>query len=150
MIHPTRFALPEEDYLTLLGEAVYVFNSNVSFFAENLLHAGAPDWYELADMMAGQLKDEGKKWLVNEKDKRVLELLCELGNERNRIIHSFPVTHDGRQELRTKTKAKDEEQPNYQYQIDRELLRSFIDRNQELSDELYECRDRNVAMAKLS
>lgn len=88
--------------------------------------------------------------LVNEKDKRVLELLCELGNERNRIIHSFPVTHDGRQELRTKTKAKDEEQPNYQYQIDRELLRSFIDRNQELSDELYECRDRNVAMAKLS
>ncbi|MFR8769476.1 MAG: hypothetical protein ACLVHF_04760 [Collinsella sp.] len=150
MIHPTRFALPEEDYLTLLGEAVYVFNSNVSFFVENLLHAGAPDWYELADMMAGQLKDEGKKWLVNEKDKRVLELLCELGNERNRIIHSFPVTHDGRQELRTKTKAKDEEQPNYQYQIDRELLRSFIDRNQELSDELYECRDRNVAMAKLS
>lgn len=150
MIHPTRFALPEEDYLTLLGEAVYVFNSNVPFFVENLLHAGAPDWYELADMMAGQLKDEGKKWLVNEKDKRVLELLCELGNERNRIIHSFPVTHDGRQELRTKTKAKDEEQPNYQYQIDRELLRSFIDRNQELSDELYECRDRNVAMAKLS
>lgn len=150
MIHPTRFALPEEDYLTLLGEAVYVFNSNVSFFVENLLHAGAPDWYELADMMAGQLKDEGKKWLVNEKDKRVLELLCELGNERNRIIHSFPVTHDGRQELRTKTKARDEEQPNYQYQIDRELLRSFIDRNQELSDELYECRDRNVAMAKLS
>lgn len=150
MIHPTRFALPEEDYLTLLGEAVYVFNSNVSFFVENLLHTGAPDWYELADMMAGQLKDEGKKWLVNEKDKRVLELLCELGNERNRIIHSFPVTHDGRQELRTKTKAKDEEQPNYQYQIDRELLRSFIDRNQELSDELYECRDRNVAMAKLS
>lgn len=150
MIHPTRFALPEEDYLTLLGEAVYVFNSNVSFFVKNLLHAGAPDWYELADMMAGQLKDEGKKWLVNEKDKRVLELLCELGNERNRIIHSFPVTHDGRQELRTKTKAKDEEQPNYQYQIDRELLRSFIDRNQELSDELYECRDRNVAMAKLS
>lgn len=150
MIHPTRFALPEEDYLTLLGEAVYVFNSNVSFFVENLLHAGASDWYELADMMTGQLKDEGKKWLVNEKDKRVLELLCELGNERNRIIHSFPVTHDGRQELRTKTKAKDEEQPNYQYQIDRELLRSFIDRNQELSDELYECRDRNVAMAKLS
>lgn len=150
MIHPTRFALPEEDYLTLLGEAVYVFNSNVSFFVENLLHAGAPDWYELADMMTGQLKDEGKKWLVNKKDKRVLELLCELGNERNRIIHSFPVTHDGRQELRTKTKAKDEEQPNYQYQIDRELLRSFIDRNQELSDELYECRDRNVAMAKLS
>ncbi len=150
MIHPTRFALPEEDYLTLLGEAVYVFNSNVSFFVENLLHAGAPDWYELADMMTGQLKDEGKKWLVNEKDKRVLELLCELGNERNRIIHSFPVTHDGRQELRTKTKAKDEEHPNYQYQIDRELLRSFIDRNQELSDELYECRDRNVAMAKLS
>lgn len=44
MIHPTRFALPEEDYLTLLGEAVYVFNSNVSFFVENLLHAGAPDW----------------------------------------------------------------------------------------------------------
>lgn len=150
MIHPTRFALPEEDYLTLLGEAVYVFNSNVSFFVENLLHAGAPDWYELADMMTGQLKDEGRKWLVNEKDKRVLELLCELGNERNRIIHSFPVTHDGRQEFRTKTKAKDEEQPNYQYQIDRELLHSFIDRNQELSDELYECRDRNVAMAKLS
>ena len=150
MIHPTRFALPEEDYLTLLGEAVYVFNSNVSFFVENLLHAGAPDWYELADMMTGQLKDEGRKWLVNEKDKRVLELLCELGNERNRIIHSFPVTHDGRQELRTKTKAKDEEQPNYQYQTDRELLHSFIDRNQELSDELYECRDRNVAMAKLS
>ncbi|MEO2584706.1 hypothetical protein, partial [Collinsella aerofaciens] len=85
MIHPTRFALPEEDYLTLLGGAVYVFNSNVSFFVENLLHAGAPDWYELADMMTGQLKDEGRKWLVNEKDKRVLELLCELGNERNRI-----------------------------------------------------------------
>ena len=26
MIHPTRFSLPDEEYLTLLGEAVYVFN----------------------------------------------------------------------------------------------------------------------------
>lgn len=42
MIHPTRFSLPDEEYLTLLGEAVYVFNSNVSFFVENLMHAGLP------------------------------------------------------------------------------------------------------------
>lgn len=147
MIHPTRFALPEEDYLTLLGEAVYVFNSNVAFFVENLLHAGAPDWYELTDMMSGKLLKEGKKWLVNKEDERILELLCELSAERNRIVHSFPVTHDGRQELRTKVKAKDEERPNYQYQIDRERLCSFIDRNQELSDELYKCRDRNTANA---
>ena len=147
MIHPTRFSLPDEEYLTLLGEAVYVFNSNVSFFVENLMHAGATNWYELTDMTTGRLKDEGKKWLVNEEDVRILELLCDLGNERNRIIHSFPVTHDGRQELRTKVKAKDEERPNYQYQIDRELLCSFIDRNQELSDELYKCRDRNTANA---
>lgn len=111
------------------------------------MHAGAPDWYGLTDMMTGQLKDEGKKWLVNEEDVRILELLCDLGNERNRIIHSFPVTHGGRQELRTKVKAKDAERPNYQYQIDRELLCSFIDRNQELNDELYKCRDRNTANA---
>lgn len=63
MIHPTRFSLPDEEYLTLLGEAVYVFNWNVSFFVENLMHAGASDWYGLTDMMTGQLKDEGKNGL---------------------------------------------------------------------------------------
>lgn len=105
--------MPDEEYLTLLGEAVYVFNSNVSFFVENLMHAGGSDWYELTDMMSGQLLKEGKKWLVNKEDERILELLCELGAERNRIVHSFPVTHDGRQELRTKVKAKNEEHPNY-------------------------------------
>lgn len=147
MIHPTCLSLPDEEYLTLLGEAVYVFNSNVSFFVENLMHAGAPDWYELTDMMSGQLLKEGKKWLVNKDDERILELLCELGAERNRIVHSFPVTHDGRQELRTKVKARDGEHPNHQYQINRELLCSFIDRNEELSKELYKCRDRNTANA---
>lgn len=147
MIHPTRFALPEEDYLTLLGEVIYVFNSNAAFLVENLLHAGAPDWYALIDMTSGQLHKDAKKWLVDEEDERVLELFGELGFERNRIIHSFPVTYEGRQELRTKTKATERDNPNCQYQVDCKLLRSFIDRNQELSDELYKCRDRKNADA---
>ena len=147
MIHPTCFSLPDEEYLTLLGEAVYVFNSNASFLVENLLHSGAPDWHALVDKTSGRLQEAAKRWLVNEEDERILELFDELRNDRDRIVHSFPVTYEWRQELRTKVKAKDEERLNYQYQIDRDLLCSFTDRNQELSDELYKCRDRNTANA---
>lgn len=145
MVHPTRFALPDEDYLTLLGEAIYVFNSNAAFLVENLLCSGAPDWYALMDMTSGRLQRDAKKWLIDEENEEVLKLFGELASERNRIVHSFPVTYEGRQELRTKTKVGDKRRPNHQYQIDRDMLRSFVDKNQELSEELYKCRDRNTA-----
>ncbi|MEG0322071.1 MAG: hypothetical protein RR606_07755, partial [Oscillospiraceae bacterium] len=60
----TRQALPEENYLKLLGTALCVFNANIAFLIENILRNDKEEqytWYELIDETSSGLKASIKK-----------------------------------------------------------------------------------------
>lgn len=140
---PTRQALPREDYLTLLGASLCVFNSNNAFVVENILNSEKCDrtWHELMDEYSGRLKAHVRETIsLHSGNTAILELFDEIVLMRNRIIHSFQVTVDGGdQMLCTLTKGTHE-----QFLIDEEYLKTFISKSQELSDLLYQYREAGV------
>lgn len=137
---PTRQALPQEDYLTLLGASLCVFNSNNAFIIENVLNSRICDrtWHELMDENSGQLKTHVRETIsLHSGDVAISELFDKIVSMRNRIVHSFQVTAvGGDQMLCTLTKKTHE-----QFLIDGEYLKTFIEKNQELSDLLYRYRE---------
>lgn len=136
----TRIALPEDDYITLLGIALYVFNSNNSFIIENILHVkkDEADWYELIDDEKGKVINTLKEILTDSHE--IYKLFKSIKEKRNRIVHSFPITekNTGRQRLQTKSKIR---KGNEQELISEEYLIEFIQENELLNNLLYQFRD---------
>ena len=141
----TRQALPSKEYRELLGSAVCVFNSNNAFVIENILHTNNIDydWYSLTDALSGSLIASVKATITKKAGKEIETLFSELVEMRNRIIHSFQITYEGEQILATKTKV---EKGNEQFIITETYLKKFIEKNQRLSDLLYEYRKNNYTV----
>ena len=135
----TRQALPSKEYRELLGSAICVFNSNNAFVIENILHTNNDDfdWFSLIDKESGKLRASIKATITAVAGDEIEVLFAEIVEMRNRIFHSFQVTHEGEQILATKTKVAD---GNIQFIITKEYLMGFIKKNQCLSDLLYKYR----------
>lgn len=136
----TRQSLTDDEYLSLLGICQWVFNSNIHFLIEMIdeEHHGnsTESWYELADLMAGQLKDH-KNLVVGILSHDVYNLFSELVTMRNAIIHSFPTGEnpDGYYVAFYKDKKTNE-----QVAIDKKYLKEFIKKNEALSLQIYSAR----------
>lgn len=129
-------ALPSKRYRELLGTAVSVFNSNNQFIIENILEIDNAnyDWYKLIDSTSGELLGPIKETISKNSDKKIASLFGELVSKRNRILHSFQVTENNEQILRTKSKNND------QYSITEKYLLEFIGQNDLLSTMLHKLR----------
>jgi hypothetical protein len=132
----SRQALPSKSYRELLGSAICVFNSNNQFIIENILRIDNSNynWYELIDKPSGQLSKSIKETITKNSDTRIAELFSLIIAKRNRIIHSFQITENNEQVLRTKTKN------HAQFNITKEYLLEFIKDNENLSSMLHKFR----------
>lgn len=129
----SRQALPSKRYRELLGSAICVFNSNNQFIIENILKIDNVNfnWYELIDRTSGQLSVPTKETITKNSNNDIEELFSSLVKKRNRIIHSFQVTENNEQILRTKTKE------HQQFTISETYLLDFIKENENLSTMLH-------------
>ena len=134
----TRQSLPTKEYRELLGSAICVFNSNNSFIIENILREDEGrnySWYDLIDKTSGQLKDAINDTITTKAGSEIAQIFSDLVDKRNRIIHSFQITNDDKEQiLATKDKQHN------QFVITKEYLLDFIKGNEVLSDKLYTFR----------
>ncbi len=93
-IELTRQCVPSQKYRELLGTAICVFNSNLAFVIENILHTDATNynWYELTDKEAGQIKKVVEATISVQTNKDISDLFSDIVDMRNRIVHSFQIT----------------------------------------------------------
>ena len=134
----TRQSLPTKEYRELLGSAICVFNSNNSFIIENILREDEGrnySWYDLIDKTSGQLKAAINDTITTKVGSEIAQTFSDLVDKRNRIIHSFQITNDDKEQiLATKDKQHN------QFVITKEYLLDFIKGNEVLSDKLYTFR----------
>lgn len=134
----TRQSLPTKEYRELLGSAICVFNSNNSFIIENILREDGErnySWYDLIDKTSGQLKAAINDTITTKAGSEIAQIFSDLVDKRNRIIHSFQITNDDKEQiLATKDKQHN------QFVITKEYLLDFIKGNEVLSDKLYTFR----------
>ena len=134
----TRQSLPTKEYRELLGSAICVFNSNNSFIIENILREDEGrnySWYDLIDKTSGQLKAAINDTITTKAGSEIAQIFSDLVDKRNRIIHSFQITNDDKEQiLATKDKQHN------QFVITKEYLLDFIKGNEVLSDKLYTFR----------
>lgn len=134
----TRQSLPTKEYRELLGSAICVFNSNNSFIIENILREDGGrnySWYDLIDKTSGQLKAAINDTITTKASSEIAQIFSDLVDKRNRIIHSFQITNDDKEQiLATKDKQHN------QFVITKEYLLDFIKGNEVLSDKLYTFR----------
>ena len=134
----TRQSLPTKEYRELLGSAICVFNSNNSFIIENILREDGGrnySWYDLIDKTSGQLKAAINDTITTKVGSEIAQIFSDLADKRNRIIHSFQITNDDKEQiLATKDKQHN------QFVITKEYLLDFIKGNEVLSDKLYTFR----------
>ena len=134
----TRRSLPTKEYRELLGSAICVFNSNNSFIIENILREDEGrnySWYDLIDKTSGQLKAAINDTITTKAGSEIAQIFSDLVDKRNRIIHSFQITNDDKEQiLPTKDKQHN------QFVITKEYLLDFIKGNEVLSDKLYTFR----------
>lgn len=136
----TRQSLPTKEYRELLGSALCVFSSNNGFIIENIVRTdNSYDWYDLIDKESGRLNNDITQTISKSiGNSKIVDLFIEIVNMRNRIIHGFRITDkNGEQVLATKTRKKDD---NIQFIITKEYLMEFIQKNERLSDLLYQYR----------
>ena len=136
----TKQALPERHYRELLGSALCVFNSNNAFMIENILRCddiGKYDWFNLMDKESGRLVSNVSEVITSKCGGGIEALFSEVIAMRNRIIHSFQITIDGKQMLSTKEQEKN---GGKQFVIDEAYLLEFIAKNEELSSMLHKLR----------
>lgn len=139
----TRQSLPDDDYRELLGSAISVFNSNNAFIIENILKISGDqhNWWELIDRTSGNILHKVmQEQCSNIIPENIISLFSELVEQRDRIIHSFQITGpetnpNQEQLLATKVRGSGE-----QFIITRKYLLNFIQKNQKLSDLLYDFR----------
>lgn len=131
-----RQALPSKRYRELLGTAVCVFNSNNQFVIENILRIESSNyyWYELIDKTSGYLSEPIKETITKHSDTKIADLFSLIVSKRNRIMHSFQITENDEQILRTKTKNHE------QFNITEAYLLEFIKDNENLSSMLHDFR----------
>lgn len=119
----TRQSLPTKEYRELLGSAICVFNSNNSFIIENILREDGGrnySWYDLIDKTSGQLKAAINDTITTKADSEIAQIFSDLVDKRNRIIHSFQITNDDKEQiLATKDKQHN------QFVITKEYLLGF-------------------------
>jgi hypothetical protein len=132
----SRQALPSKKYRELLGSAICVFNSNNQFIIENILRIDNSNynWYELIDKTSGELSQPVKETITKNSDTKIAVLFSSIISKRNRIIHSFQITENSEQILRTKTKN------NQQFTISEAYLLEFVKDNENLSSMLHAFR----------
>lgn len=132
----SRQSLPSKEYRELLGSAICVFNSNNQFIIENILRIDGTsfNWYELIDKTSGGLSQPVKETITKKSDTKIAALFSAIIGKRNRIIHSFQITENNEQVLRTKTRN------NEQFTITKSYLLGFIKDNEELSTMLHKLR----------
>ena len=132
----SRQSLPTRRYRELLGSAICVFNSNNQFVIENILRIDNSNynWYELIDKTSGQLTKPILETITKNSDEEISSLFSNLVSKRNRIIHSFQITYENEQILRTKDKN------HQQYNITEEYLLEFIRENENSSSMLHKFR----------
>lgn len=134
----TRQSLPTKEYRELLGSEICVFNSNNSFIIENILREDEGrnySWYDLIDKTSGQLKAAINDTITTKAGSEIAQIFSDLVDKRNRIIHSFQITNDDKEQiLATKDKQHN------QFVITKEYLLDFIKGNEVLSDKLYTFR----------
>lgn len=120
----TRQSLPTKEYRELLGSAICVFNSNNSFIIENILREDEGrnySWYDLIDKTSGQLKAAINDTITTKAGSEIAQIFSDLVDKRNRIIHSFQITNDDKEQiLATKDKQHN------QFVITKEYLLDFI------------------------
>lgn len=133
----SRQSLPSKRYRELLGSAICVFNSNNQFIIENILRIDDSNysWYELIDKTSGDLSQPVKQTISKNSDTKIAMLFLSIIAQRNRILHSFQVTENEQQILRTKTKK------NEQFTITESYLLKFIKDNDKLCLMLDQLRD---------
>lgn len=136
----TRQSTSDEEFLYLLGLCQWVFNSNFNFIIEMIdkEHHDKSDerWNLLIEFTAGKLLGYKNK-ILTILGQDIYELFDELIDERNAIIHSIP----------TGEKVDNYVIPIYRndskkayIRIDKKYLRNFIEKNQRLTDLIYEIR----------
>ncbi len=132
----SRQALPSKRYRELLGSSICVFNSNNQFIIENILSIDSSNynWYELIDKTSGQLSSPLKETITINSDTKIAELFSSIIDKRNRIMHSFQITENTEQILRTKAKNHE------QFNITEAYLLEFIKDNENLSSMLHSFR----------
>jgi hypothetical protein len=125
----SRQALPSKQYRELLGSAICVFNSDNQFIIENILRIDNSNynWYDLIDKTSGKLPNPIKETITKKSDAKIADLFFLITEKRNRIIHSFQITENNKQVLRTKAKK------NEQFTITESYLLEFIKDNENLS-----------------
>ncbi|MGN6533531.1 MAG: hypothetical protein ACTHK0_17450 [Ginsengibacter sp.] len=92
------------------------------------------NWYELIDKTSGKLLEPIKETITKNSDTEITSLFSELISKRNRIVHSFQITENNEQILRTKNRKHE------QYTITEEYLLEFIKNNESLSSMLHNFR----------
>jgi len=132
----SRQSLPSKKYRELLGSAICVFNSNNQFIIENILQIDSIyyNWYELIDKTSGGLSEAIKETITKNSSAKIASLFFVIVSKRNRIIHSFQITENNEQILRTKNKNHE------QYNITEDYLLGFIKENEKLSSMLHDFR----------
>lgn len=133
----SRQALPNKDYRGLLGSCLCVFNNNTAFIIENILRNDTNNiysWSELIDLTSGELLKPIKETISKYSNTEITKLFEKIFVKRNRIIHSFQITHNNEQILATKDKQ------NKQFIITKDYLLDFIKENEELSIKLHNFR----------
>lgn len=133
----TGQSLPPKKYRELLGSAISVFNSNNQFIIENILRIDNAhfNWYDLIDKTSGQLNDPIKNTITENSNDEISLIFKNLVDKRNRIIHSFQITHENEQTLATKDRNHN------QFLITEEYLLDFIKLNEALSTKLHSLRN---------
>lgn len=132
-----RIALPDEEYLRLLGAAICVFDSNCGLIIEGILKVN-PDasWHELVDKTSGELKEDIRDNITRLAGDDIANYFSDLAWKRNRIAHGFRITSPkGEQILASKDKKT-----QIQIHITKDFLWEFICLNEELSELLEQFR----------
>lgn len=140
--------LPEDDYLRLLGACVFLFERLNAFIVELLGYTGLAqqhDWYHLIDMESGRLVRYVEEGIDVPLGIDAAGRFRSLVERRNRIVHGFAVTGDGREQvLVTKTRRGkgDPGSGGRQFVIDRSFLGGFICDVLDLEEGLESARER--------
>ncbi len=136
----TRISLPTESYLNLLGIAISVFSSNFTFLIENIIRNDNQDlynWHALIDEnKMSRIYDAINKTITPIQDDSIVEIFKEIIVRRNRIIHSFRVTSENKEQILATKNPKNQ----IQYEIDEEYLIDFINLNNKMSKKLHDLR----------
>jgi len=146
----TRLSLPTDDtYLYRLGVALYGFASINSFMTEIICHIDkSHDRISLLDETSGPIlnifKETLNKIKADEKYPEIHDIMLQtadifgkLKEQRNDIIHPYPITNDKKEQILHRRKDK----KGKYFEVDNAFLDQFISKLDDVSNGLYEIRN---------